>query len=568
MASEDYMNLCGVIYDQLRQRIERVEGGKFGFVTRGTAAEVLHDENLKHLLRSLGSSRFPMEPQLSINEDVFVARIKERVLHDFLAILIFARCSIAATERFVTKFIAVDEWGLGLPATDKSALPAKHRTLKEIFENIPDADSFFANQAYFCALVLRKREEVRIESRDHQRPPYLDQSLLAEGAFGKVYRVRIAKGHFCDRSSEGFEYSTKTLEVARKDYIMSSEFPATSEREIMEKIFNSSAGTCKNIVENLGSLAIGKETYSLFMPLAICDLSAYMLHHYPVKPETTEAKADIIRCAVGLANGLKFLHTGMKTNDMDDLVCYHMDLKPSNVLIFRELDADGRPQFIWKLSDFGMARVKLRRRGQGADRVKDFNRFFKMRKKELNLISTMSKTVNRHGEGTYLAPESLSSSKSMGIGSDVWSLGCIISIVFAYLEDGSNGVIRYQDERSNHHTADGYDRFFVRAFVFRSLQVNPVVGGWHKQLIAKAMRRSIKEGEAVKGVLKNLEAAVFNIDPDSRCSAGRIMKTLQEAFKQYRSLQMEVPGSTPEQRRGSSAFAPSSESFWRIQKTR
>ena len=88
---------------------------------------------------------------------------------------------------------------------------------------------------------------------------------------------------------------------------------------------------------------------------------------------------------------------------MDDLICYHMDLKPSNILIFQETVRD-ELRYVWKISDFGMARIKIRRRGQDREAESDFNSWFVRRKQVQD--PSLSGTDSRR-EGTYLAPESI-----------------------------------------------------------------------------------------------------------------------------------------------------------------
>jgi serine/threonine protein kinase len=542
MTSNTYDNLCYEIYEQIYRRLERRDEERLRFAIKGTAKRVLHRDNLLRFFRSLLLPGNTAMNQFKLTEEDLVARMNERQLHDFLAILIFATCRIEAARTFTTKLVATDAW----PVQDRRgknicSLPADREELAELFGNVVTADKFFTKQACFCAVVIRKREEVRIENHEGQRLPYLVEQPLAKGSFGKVFKIRIAKGHFYDPQAR--TANLEPLDVARKDYLISSEFRAKGEREIMEKILTSSAQRCENILENYGGLEIGQTTYSLFMPLAICDLRAYMMEHHQTRPKTSMEKQKIILSAEGLAGGLNFLHNEMKTSDMEDLVCYHMDLKPSNILIFREKRGD-ETRNIWKLSDFGMARVKIRRRGQAGEREKDFNSWFLQRPKPQD--PSLSATLNRRGEGTYLAPESISSMRSMNAESDVWSLGCVISVVFAYLEEGGEGVSRYQDARMQHANADGYDRFFLRDRRFRATQVHPTVSRWHSYLIDKASQRDPDEGDSVKFMLRYLEDAVFKVNQSRRRGVKEVQKMLLKTFKKYKILgeakRVENPG--------------------------
>ena len=165
--------------------------------------------------------------------------------------------------------------------------------------------------------------------------------------------------------------------MARKDYVISSRFPAASKEHYVLEMVLASDRSCENIVDNFGSLAIGADKYSLFMPLAICDLSAYMMDYHPIKLSTTQEKAAIILSAWGLARGLEFLHQVMKIPKGENQVCYHMDLKPSNILTFQG-DDDRK---ILKISDFGMAPVILRKTGDRSEKEGDFNSWFVKRSK-------------------------------------------------------------------------------------------------------------------------------------------------------------------------------------------
>ncbi len=533
MATKSYDDLCYEIYEQIYRKLEKRDEERLRFATRGTAKEVLHPENLLRFFRSLLLPDRTSMDHFGHSVDTLVTRMNERGLHDFLAILIFATCRVEAARAFTAQLVAANSWPVkDRKGKDLYSLPAEREDLIRLFGNVVAADKFITKQACFCTVVIYKREEVRVQNLEGQRLPYLEEHALAKGSFGKVFKVKIARGHFFDPQERTANLEPE--EMARKDYLISSEYRAKGEREIMEKILNSSARKCENILENFGSLEIGPTTYSLFMPLAICDLRAYIMEHHRTRPNTTMEKAKIILAAEGLAGGLNFLHHEMKTSDMEDLVCYHMDLKPSNILIFLET-RHGETRNIWKLSDFGMARVKIRHRGHDGDGEKDFNSWFVRRQKPQD--PSLSATLNRRGEGTYLAPESLSSTRAMKTQSDVWSLGCVISVVFAYLEEGSEGVMKYQDTRMDHTNADGFDRFFLRGNkLFVPTKVHPVVNRWHTRIIDKASQRDPSEGEITKSMLRYLEDKVLVINQEKRNGASGVQGKLLETFRKLKSL--------------------------------
>jgi serine/threonine protein kinase len=215
-----------------------------------------------------------------------------------------------------------------------------------------------------------------------------------------------------------------------------------------------------------------------------------------------------------------------------------MDLKPSNILIFQN---SGGEQ-VWKISDFGMARVKLRDTGGSRDKERDFNSWFVQRQKPSE--PTPSPTLNPHGEGTYLAPESLAAIRSMKASSDVWSLGCVLSVLFVYLEDGADGVVQYREERLDHPKADGIDRFFLRDKGFGPVRPHPVVEHWHRKLVLAAKQRDATEGAALEYMLGFLGNSVFQ-DQTKRCSAREAGNKLRQTFQSYSSLPGETSSKPP-----------------------
>lgn len=521
-----YKDVCHAICQQIYSIMERRDEEKLCFVTKGTTKKTLHRYNLMRFFRStLLPGHTPME-QFHITEEDFIRRIDERQLHDFLAILIFASCDIEAARAFTTKLVAKDAWPvLGRSGRTISSLPAGREGLMELFGDQVSTNQFIAKQACFCPVVIRGGEEVRVQNAEDQRLPYLEEQPLGHGASCSVYKVRIAKGHFYD--AQIGEANLGVKEVARKDHIIDHRFPAKRYHQLME-ILAFSDLFCNNIIQVYGSLRVGS-TCSLFMPLAICDLWTYMMESTN-RPYTTIEKADIISSAVGLARGLDFLHNRMKKSNT---ICYHMNISPRNILLFQETHGE-RTSYIWKLSDFSLAHIVTRPLGKDGETGEGSN---------WSDDGEPMPDPNRRGERSYLGPESLYSTPSMTAKSDVWSLGSVISIVFAYLEGGSEGVTQYGETRSQHRAADGYDRFFVRGTVFTPIKVHPVVKSWHTGLIDKAHQRDPREGDAVEFILRYLEKKVFVAAPAERDSAMQVEDKLFDTFKRYSNL-AKSPGGT------------------------
>lgn len=546
-----------LIYKEIFEKLERKDDGRYRFAPRGTVKTLFQRDNhslLRQLFRSLVSTGQIVSNGVVLVEDGFVTRVEARKLSNFWGTLVFASCSIDAAVAALRRLVAVDAWPVfDVEEKKLGPLPLSRAQLNDLFGDHVEADRFFSNQACFCAVVLRNREEVIVQDASCQRLPYLEEDCLGEGSFGKVYRVKVAKNHFFDAYAEAAKaYNGKPQYMARKDYIIADVNRAREEYTIMKKILSANFQKREhNIVQSWGCLQI-ESSYSLFMPVAICDLHTYMMVQHRNAPQELKNKADIIYSAAGLASGLQYLHGGMQTEELEELVCYHMDLNPSNVLIFYENNRN-----VWKLSDFGMARVKTRSGQLSSYRENDFNSLFVRRKKLQD--PSLPSTLNRRGEGTWLPPESIAAVPIMKTGADVWALGCVLSVVFAYLGGGASGVDDYADARQNHHRADGSDRFFLRAAHFKSSKVHPEIKSRHEKLISEAAHRHIEERRACSHMLNFLQESVLKVDQGQRCGAAAVKLELERT---YRMLQAAITDRRP------SVIQAVSENFLQQQKQR
>lgn len=329
----------------------------------------------------------------------------------------------------------------------------------------------------------------------------------------------------------------KKLELARKDFVLTARDGAYDrEREVLREIVRNVRNN-SNIMESWGSLEFGT-TYSLFMPLANCDLMEYMESR--TQPQSFGEKAAFVKCAVDLAGAIDFLHEQLVSPNYEKLSCFHMDLKPQNILVVIR-KSDG--VHTWKLSDFNMSRVKGRKNpGLQPNRSPtfyDINKLFKQEKPIVPTSSLGDTTVNRRGTGTYLAPEACIGD-SVQAESDIWSLGCVISIVFTYMCEGFSGVQGFSKLRSL-KSRDLTDCFFTLSRKrdlpkISDAVLNDGVPRWLKQL------RTTQPTDSEKAILEDLtrflEKQVFVIDPARRRSttADQIRAKLVDAFNGYRKI--------------------------------
>ncbi|OTA85844.1 hypothetical protein M434DRAFT_400071 [Hypoxylon sp. CO27-5] len=532
MASSSYEEVCDDLYNQIHDKLERRDITDRRFARIGTTQAVLSLSNLKRFFHSLVSPDDSLEKLFGkgITTDALASRIEERCLHSFLAALIYAHCSIESARIFTRKLLSCsypDSWPIYYEGRTRiDQLPAETGQLEEIFgiENELDIARFEDIQPCFCPVVLYEGEDVRVADSKKQRLPYMsEEEYIDRGSYGMVYRVVIAKGHLANRHTS--MANTEPVTMARKDFKKIHDFQ--KEYEVIKHILRADRKS-KNIVETFGSLQLGDTIFSLFMAHAQCDLRVWMRDKAP--PFLESGKSDILKCASGLADGLEFLHSDIRDPDGFRMVCYHMDLKPANILVF--LDSEGK--MVWKISDFGMSRVKVSHHHTiSGDR--DISAIFEKREEGV----PASPTVNRRFEGSYLAPESDVSIRRMNEKSDIWSLGCVISVVMTYLAEGQIGVDEYAEDRaetSMRHTEIDTDRFFLVSRGPKRPRPHPTIKKNHKRLIMEATRRSLGEGNVVERILRYIEDKVLHLDPRRRESAKSVSNRLLEASSAYRKL--------------------------------
>ncbi|KAH4966662.1 hypothetical protein HBI56_087650 [Parastagonospora nodorum] len=512
------------------------------FFPEGTAEKVLTSEALTRLFTTISSTEHTSNLRLQPSE--LAKLVESRKLHVFLAILITSNCDLDGFSAFTTNLLAPDPWN---NLTGELQLPTEDgNRLQDILEDDVAADNFLQKQHEFFAAVIEKNKEIKGRFR---RLPYVREKLIGQGSFGKIYDVSISPHHF----KSGPMLNEGEYRIARKDFELNAEEKShEKERDVLRDIVRN-AKSHNNIMKSLGSLENGS-IYSLFMPLAACDLKQYMQRN-PAAPSLPQQKASLVHCAVGLAGAIAYLHEELESPMYEKLSCFHMDLKPQNILIV--IDPESQEPS-WKLSDFNMSRVKmkrkpfvdqlsLRRSSTFSDNVYEINKLFKRRIPDVASASSADYTIGRRGTGTYLAPEACVDGHPVQAESDTWSLGCVISVVFSYLHGGQAAVEEYSELRGK---KDGVDRFFSFSggngqHKLSDVHVSEAVKNWHKHLRMKTRQERPNESEAFEALLSFLDRRVLVIDPKARreTTANDIRSKLIEAFDVFHNLEERGPTS-------------------------
>ncbi|KAL9610884.1 MAG: hypothetical protein Q9167_004425 [Letrouitia subvulpina] len=225
-------------------------------------------------------------------------------------------------------------------------------------------------------------------------PPFLDRDYRANGAFGVVYKVYVAKGHLTHHHDSSVPLALKVVRKEEKH----------KWKILMREVETLQARVHEHIVPLLSSWShpsleserLVEKLYLLF-PYSSTNLEDWLNLNEPPKDwcevGLKELKEYIYTVMESLCDAVAYLHKAV-----EGLISSHHDLKPSNILLF------GKD---WKIADFG--RTHLIRLSQGSD------------------------TEGISGLGTYdfHPPEywdSLGNKADLrhGRAFDVWGLGCII----------------------------------------------------------------------------------------------------------------------------------------------
>ncbi|KAF1849416.1 kinase-like protein, partial [Cucurbitaria berberidis CBS 394.84] len=284
------------------------------------------------------------------------------------------------------------------------------------------------------------------------RKPFIgNPKEIKRGASGTVYKVKVAAGYWRDKKND--EYRTFSMDQLVAMKVFEDDKDYETERDFLQEL-RQNVSIHKRIVLDLGGLIYedseGKLCHSLFFELAICNLDEFL--NKGDNRRFYASNGSVIAKAVDIVEALDFLHKKVRF--------LHLDLKPDNILIYESAEPginDGR---IWKLTDFNLAKRKIKVRSSSRERL------------ELsNSDSTASTVPAGRGPALYQAPEiqvpgtSLASDES-----EVWSMGGILLVVLGFLYNPYSGAKRFRDSATVTFKDQGGER--------RSLYVTSKMHQW------------------------------------------------------------------------------------------
>jgi serine/threonine protein kinase len=203
------------------------------------------------------------------------------------------------------------------------------------------------------------------------------------------------------------------------------------------------------------------------------------------------------------------------------------------------------------LSNFNISRVKIKRKqtinqlssrrsSTFTNNVYEINKLFKQRTPNASDASIANYTINRRKAGTYLAPEACIEGHPVQGKSNIWSLGCVISVVFSYIYGGQEAVETFASRRYEKSLDDRFFSFSGGNVPHKlgDAQVNNAVRRWFKHLRIKTKQQNSEEGAVFEAVIRFLGNKVLVIDPKQRQSttARKVREKLIKAFNAFRSM--------------------------------
>ncbi|KAG8532869.1 uncharacterized protein KY384_002747 [Bacidia gigantensis] len=205
-------------------------------------------------------------------------------------------------------------------------------------------------------------------------------------------------------------------------------------------------------------------------------------------PSTAEDILVFWDSLLDVAYGLDAIHnTQSATADLPYIMLgWHQDLKPSNILLFSS-GHGSRYRFVFKIADLGVSHF---------------------RKHSPEIYGRTDPA--RSGTHTYVRPSAVEQTI------DLWSLGCIYSVVATWVANGSDMVAEYrqkrQEEISIQYGIPDSDCFY------REREVLKVVGKRHKDAIADLRPRDF----VTKSVLNMLVDNMLQ-EPQGRLNSKQVL---------------------------------------------
>ena len=247
----------------------------------------------------------------------------------------------------------------------------------------------------------------------------------------------------------------------------------------------------RNILKTTACVRHDDGSHSLFSDYCETDLRHLMEEHDPsdvyLQPKIFLSKL------VDLAGALRHFHTAIEV-DGDKKVLCHLDLNPENILVDGSLDSD---DYQLKLTDLHVSQI-LGAEGDEYTRP----------------------PVNEFGVCT---PPELEGEAEVNPSCDIWSLGCVLALVFVWSAGWRAGLKRFQEKRCEN---DRPDCFFIREN--EELKVNPAV--------AECLQDAVDKMADDKSLAEPFQALYHLLVDDMLCIRPEDRESTKYVYNQLRKI--------------------------------
>lgn len=329
---------------------------------------------------------------------------------------------------------------------------------------------FFRKQFIYSPIVLKENDHC--EYRADQRLPFLTCEERSRGGYSVVSRVLVpkfqieyAKHPSLNHDSRYYEEKIMALKVAR------DEDSFNNERAVNES-FKKALTRCEAISSSFGSFKHGSTLNTLYQ-WAELDLADLLSGEYEsvFKGRVLLTPHILVSQLLRLSDGLHFMHNKL---DIDGpKKCSHFDLKPNNILIFlvddgRRSDGEGSTMAMdWKIGDFGLSVLSNRDESQNPGRNLEPETL-----RRPSMVEYSSLPAPRP-PGPFQAPE-MKAGSTVNRSTDMWSFGCILCVVLAFILGGPLEVHTLFMRRKQNYTDD----YFWTTRADGSVIVKPEIEDW------------------------------------------------------------------------------------------
>lgn len=214
----------------------------------------------------------------------------------------------------------------------------------------------------------------------------------------------------------------------------------------------------ENVMLSLATFTHGTD-FVIISDLADLDLHKFLHGHGLATRSTRFTPMALLKEASNLCGALQFIHEGLRLSSRK-ISCAHLDLHPSNILVTWLQDDTNDPVGRWQLHDFGISRIKSPREAQydPNGQLDAPKRSYSLEGRSVAatalapgefIKNNFSHTRSKRAPGAFMAPEIGFDDKAVDQESDMWSFGCILAVLLAFMVGGPDYVVAFQDARLN-----------------------------------------------------------------------------------------------------------------------